>query len=323
MMESMLTKTALLYSGGALLLSLLLQSCATSDLHSTPAVQSYQNPHSDDFSSDESSDPALRVMTLNLAHGRGESFHQLLQRSDTTLANLGAIATLFKATDADVVALQEADGPSFWSGNFDHVEYLANQASFGRSVRGAHVDGIGLSYGTALLANLELQDAQAITFEPTLSPVPKGFVVSTIRWPGTPCVDIDVVSIHLDFASESIRRKQAGELIETLRARNRPVIVMGDMNSEWQLHEDSTVQYLIQELTLSAYSPERTDLDTFPAFGERLDWILVSPELKFRSYRVLPDAVSDHRGVVAELVLDNATRASAVEESCSLVQSIP
>ena len=323
MMEGMLTKTALLYSGGALLLSLLLQSCATSDLHSTPAVQSYQNPHSDDFSSDESSDPALRVMTLNLAHGRGESFHQLLQRSDTTLANLGAIATLFKATDADVVALQEADGPSFWSGNFDHVEYLANQASFRRSVHGAHVDGIGLSYGTALLANLELQDAQAITFEPTLSPVPKGFVVSTIRWPGTPCVDIDVVSIHLDFASESIRRKQAGELIETLRARNRPVIVMGDMNSEWQLHEDSTVQYLIQELTLSAYSPERTDLDTFPAFGERLDWILVSPELKFRSYRVLPDAVSDHRGVVAELVLDNATRASAVEESCSLVQSIP
>ena len=322
-MKVMFTKTACLFSGGPLLMSLLLQSCATSDLLSKPAVQAYQNPQSDDFSSDESSDPALRVMTLNLAHGRGESFHQLLQRSDTTLANLGAIATLFKATDADVVALQEADGPSFWSGNFDHVEYLANQASFGHSVHGAHVDGIGLSYGTALLANLELQNALAITFDPALSPVPKGFVVSTIRWPGMPCVDIDVVSIHLDFASESIRRKQAGELIETLRARNRPVIVMGDMNSEWQLHEDSTVQYLIQELTLSAYSPERTDLDTFPAFGERLDWILVSPELKFRSYRVLPDAVSDHRGVVAELVLDNATRASAVDESCSLVQSIP
>jgi endonuclease/exonuclease/phosphatase family metal-dependent hydrolase len=321
-MEGMLTKTALLYSGGALLLSLLLQSCATSDLHSTPAVQSYQKPHSDVFGSVENSDPALKVMTLNLAHGRGDSFHQLLQRSDTTLANLETIATLFKTTGPDVVALQEADGPSFWSGNFDHVEYLAKQASFGRSVRGAHVDGIGLSYGTALLANLELQDAQAITFEPTLSPVPKGFVVSTIRWPGIPCVGIDVVSIHLDFASESIRRKQAGELIETLRARNRPVIVMGDMNSEWQL-QDSTVQYLSRELNLSAYSPERTDLDTFPAFGERLDWILVSPELKFRSYRVLDDVVSDHRGVVAELVLDNATRASAVQESCSLVQSIP
>jgi endonuclease/exonuclease/phosphatase family metal-dependent hydrolase len=321
-MKVMFTKTACLFSGGPLLMSLLLQSCATSDLHSKPTVQSYQNPHSDVFGSDENSDPALTVLTLNIAHGRGDSFHQLLQRSDTTLANLGTIATLFKTTDPDVVALQEADGPSFWSGNFDHVEYLANQASFGHSVHGAHADGIGLSYGTALLANLELQNAQAITFDPALSPVPKGFVVSTIRWPDIPCVDIDVVSIHLDFASESVRRKQAMELIETVRARNRPLIIMGDLNSEWQL-QDSSVQYLSQELALSAYSPERIDLDTFPALGERLDWILVSPELKFRSYHVLADVVSDHRGVVAELVLDKATRASADQGSCSVAKAAP
>jgi len=317
----MLTKTVLSCSGG-LLLSLLLQSCATSDLHSTPDVKSYRNPHSDVFGSNENDNPALTVMTLNIAHGRGDSFHQLLQRSDTTHSNLATIATLFKTTDADVIALQEADGPSFWSGNFDHVEYLAKQASFGHSVHGTHVDGIGLSYGTALLANLELQDAQAITFAPTLSPVPKGFVVSTIRWPGIPCVDIDVVSIHLDFASQSVRRKQAMELVETLRARDRPLIIMGDLNSEWQL-QNSSVQYLSQALALSAYSPERTDLDTFPAFGERLDWILVSPELKFRSYRVLSDVVSDHRGVVAELILDNATRASADQDSCALVRATP
>jgi len=317
------TKTAYLFSGGLLLLSLLLQSCATTDLHTTPAVRYYQHDDKGIFGSGVNSDPALTVMTINIAHGRGDSFHQLLQRSDTTLANLERIATLFKTTDADVVALQEADGPSFWSGNFDHVEYLANQASFGHSVHGAHADGIGLSYGTALLANPELQDAQAITFDPTLSLVPKGFVVSTIRWPGMLCVDIDVVSIHLDFASESVRRKQAMELIKTLRARNRPLIVMGDLNSEWQL-QNSSVQYLSRELALSAYSPERTDLDTFPAFGERLDWILVSPELKFRSYRILADVVSDHRGVVAELVLvDNATRAGADQGSCTLVEATP
>jgi len=318
----MLTKAPLLCPGGLLLLSLLLQSCATSNLHSTPIVQSYQNPNSGVSGFDENSESALTVMTLNIAHGRGDSFHQLLQRSDTTLANLGTIAALLKTTDADIVALQEADGPSFWSGNFDHVEYLANQASFGHSVHGAHVDGIGLSYGTALLANLELHDAQAVTFDPALSPVPKGFVVSTIRWPDMPCVDIDVVSIHLDFVSESVRRKQVMELIGILQARNRLMIIMGDLNSEWQLH-NSRVKHLTQALALSAYSPERTDLDTFPAFGERLDWILVSPELKFRSYRILADVVSDHRGVVAELVLDNATRASATGNSCSLAEASP
>ena len=304
------------------MLGLLLQSCATSELISTPAVHSYQQHEQSVYASANSNDAVLRVLTLNIAHGRGDSFHQLLQRSATTQTNLGAIASLLKTSDAHVVALQEADGPSFWSGNFDHVAYLANQASYGHSVHATHADGMGLSYGTALLANLHLRDAQAITFDPELSLVPKGFVVSTIHWPGTPCIDIDIVSIHLDFASRSVRKRQATELIETLRARNRPLIVMGDLNSEWQLH-DSTVQYLSRELALSAYSPERTDLDTFPAFGERLDWILVSPELKFHSYSVLTDVVSDHRGVVAELEVNDTMGASAGHNSCSLAQATP
>jgi endonuclease/exonuclease/phosphatase family metal-dependent hydrolase len=158
-------------------------------------------------------------MTLNIAHGRGDSFHQLLQRSATTVANLDAIATLLRDSGADVVALQEADGPSFWSGNFSHIDYLADNGSFSQSVHGAHVDGMGLSYGTALIANLDLKDPKAITFDPALSPVPKGFVVSTISWPGRPDIDVDIVSVHLDFASRAIRKKQAMELIETLRDR--------------------------------------------------------------------------------------------------------
>jgi endonuclease/exonuclease/phosphatase family metal-dependent hydrolase len=316
--KNTMTLIAFRHAGGLLLLSLLLQSCATNQLRTFPAVQSYQHRDLQLPTYDETTAPAIRVMTLNIAHGRGDSFHQLLQDSDTTLANLTTIASLFRATAPDVVALQEADGPSFWSGNFDHVEYLANRAAFRRSVHGAHVDGIGLSYGTALLANVDLTDAHAVTFDPSLSAVPKGFVISTIRWPGEPCVDIDVVSIHLDFARQSVRRKQATELIETVRRRNRPVIIMGDLNSEWQ-GQDSTVQYLSRELGLSAYGPERDDLNTFPAFGERLDWILVSPDLKFRSYQVLPDIVSDHHGVVAEVVLDSKTRLSANPGYCGAI----
>ena len=83
------------------------------------------------------------------------------------------------------------------------------------------------------------------------------------------------------------------------------------------------MQYLSRELDLSAYNPERTDLNTFPAFDERLDWILVSAELEFRSYRVLADEVSDHRGVIAELVLDTATQASAAQSSCALAKAAP
>ena len=293
---------------GLLMSGLLLSGCATIHHDATPPVQSYQAA---DSLTGEAHDASLRIMTVNVAHGRGESFHQLLQRTDTTLANLDSIASLLRCSGADIVALQEVDGPSFWSGNFSHIDYLADNGAFSQSVHGKHVDGFGLSYGTALMANLDLMDPRAITFDPSLSPVPKGFVVSTVSWPGNSRVEVDIVSVHLDFASENIRKRQAAELIETLRQRRRPVIIMGDFNTGWE--ENSTVQHISEALGLTAFSPEQAGLETFPAFGERLDWIMVSPELSFRSYHVLPDPVSDHRSVIAEVVLNDTASATRLD----------
>lgn len=164
---------------------------------------------------------------------------------------------------------------------------------------------MGLSYGTALIANLDLRDPKSVTFDPTLSPFAKGFLAATIGWPGQPNIEIDIVSVHLDFTSELVRRKQAMELIETLRGRKYPIIIMGDFNAEWQ--KNSSVKFISQELLLTAYHPEVSGFETFPTFGERLDRILVSPEISFRSHQIVQDTVSDHRGVIAELELDRAT----------------
>lgn len=293
---------------GLLLSGLLMTGCAAIHRDATPPVQSHLSTSSVADAVNESS---LRIMTVNIAHGRGESFHQLLQRTKTTLTNLDSIAALLRCSGADIVALQEADGPSFWSGNFNHVDYLADNGAFSQSVQGMHVNGLGLSYGTALMANLALRDPKAITFDPSLSPVPKGFTVSTFSWPGSPGTDVDIVSVHLDFASKSIRRQQADELIEAVRRRGRPVIIMGDFNTGWE--ENSTVQHISRALSLTAYSPEEAGLETFPTFGERLDWILVSPGLSFRSYHVLPDPVSDHRSVIAEVVLEDTAKATRLD----------
>lgn len=290
---------------GLPLACLALTGCATVHLDATPPVQSYLSAGAVAKVIDRQ-DGRLRIMTLNIAHGRGESFHQLLQDTATTRANLDSIATLLKDNDAHVVALQETDGPSFWSGNFSHLEYLAHNSAYSHSVHGAHADALGLSYGTALMARLDLRDPRVITFDPALSPVPKGFVVSTVSWPGQPGVEVDIVSLHLDFASASTRRQQAQELIDTLQDRQRPLIVTGDFNTGWQ--ENSTLRHICQALSLDAYRPQAPGLETFPALGERLDWILVSAGIAFHSYRVMPESVSDHRGVLAELALEPATR---------------
>lgn len=284
----------------ALLTFLLLQGCATSVLDSTPAVRAYSSSNQQI----QNHNGKLKVMTLNLAHGRGTGFHQLFQTTTTTLSNLDAIATLLKNGNADVIALQEADSPSFWSGNFDHVDYLATNGNFKHSVRANHVDGLGLAYGTALMAKRELSNPRAITFNMGISPTPKGFVISTISWPGKPDVKVDIVSVHLSFVSSSIRKQQAEELIQTLRERKHPLIIMGDFNTDWEV--GSTVQQISKVLNLSAYQPDKTGLETFPAFDRRIDWILISPELSFHSYRVLTERVSDHRGVITELKLNES-----------------
>lgn len=299
---------------GVICAVIFLQACATVERRAVPEIQYFGIAGPVLLQPVRDAGADLKVMTFNMAHGRGDSFHQLLQSTETTIANLDAIALMLTREQPDVVALQEADGASFWSGNFNHLAYLAERSAHSWAVNGQQVQATGLSYGTALLSSLELQQPQAVTFDPSLSMIRKGFVVSTIDWPGQPGMRVDVVSVHLDFSSEFTRRQQARELIAELQGRGgRPLIVMGDLNTDWH-PEDSSVRLIANELSLSAYSPAGPGLETFPWSGKRFDWILLSGELSFSSYRVMSDVLSDHQGVVAEIVL-NPQHISQVSDS--------
>ena len=278
----------------------LLAACAGSGLHTAgPAAHTTPEPTPDHAHS-------LKVLTLNLAHGRGPGRHQVLKSTETIRANLLKTAEVLRLHAPDVVALQEADRPSFWSGSFDHVQFLARETHLEHVVHGEHVEGPRLSYGTALMSRLRPKDAAAVTFDPDLSPFPKGFVVATLPWPDAPSREVDVASVHLDFLSKAARRAQAAELIATLKQRGNAVIVMGDFNSQWQ-EPDSAVRLVAEALCLTAFDASRADLATFPKFDRRLDWILVSPALTFLAYQTLPDTLSDHRGVLAEIVPSRST----------------
>jgi endonuclease/exonuclease/phosphatase family metal-dependent hydrolase len=244
----------------------------------------------------------LNVMTINIAHGGKDGFSQLLQSSDTIYANLNAIASVIRQAKPDIVALQEVDGPSFWSGGFSHIRYLISATGLEYAVRGQHVQGLNLSYGTALLSKLPLQKAQSFRFALSPPSFPKGYVIATINWPGKTDKLIDVVSLHLDFLRSSVREKQIKSLIKNLSNSQNHFIIMGDFNSDWK---DSPLQQLSQQMNLQAYQPTITDgLSTFPLTGRRLDWILISSELRFTQYKVLPDRLSDHLAVIAELQID-------------------
>lgn len=244
----------------------------------------------------------LRILTWNVAHGRGTAFHQALLRPATIRANLTAIGGVLQREQADVVALQEVDGPSRWSGEFDQSQLLAEAAGFSHRVRGAHgrsVGPIALDYGTALLAQHRLDAPRSVRFEESWRDN-KGFVVASIELPGTGR-SVDVVSLHLDFLDPMVRQRQVERMIDELRDRGRPLIVVGDFNCG--LRGRSALRTLTRALALRP-APDQ-DQATFPAPDprRRLDWVLVSPELEIVASRTLPDVLSDHRAVVADIAL--------------------
>ncbi|MGA1826257.1 MAG: endonuclease/exonuclease/phosphatase family protein [bacterium] len=245
----------------------------------------------------------LKVMTLNMAHGRKDGPNQIFQKNKTIKSNLDTIARVLKRERPDIVALQEADGPSIWSGSFNHVHYLAEKSGFNYSIQGEHVQGIGLSYGTALLSQMPLVNPYAITFAPSLPTFSKGFVLATVTWPADSHNKIDVVSVHLDFSRKSVRQRQVKDIINQLSSRNNPIVIMGDFNCDYE-KQDSALCILAKSLNLKAYQAYDSTMKTFPTLKKRLDWILIDPKLEFSTYRTISDILSDHKGVIGELLVN-------------------
>jgi len=248
------------------------------------------------------SGPVLKIITLNLAHGRKDGVNQLFLGRSTIQNNVGDIAAVLAREDADVVALQEADGPSRWSGGFDHVEALAEKSGYAAVLRAGHAVSWWFEYGTALLSKTPFKETLAHTFQPSPPTLNKGLVLGQIIWQPDPrstqAVAVDIISVHLDFSRKKIREQQIEEVQGLLQTRDNPTIIMGDFNSDW-FADEKVIRSMARRSQLLAYRPEAADLGTYDGSGRRLDWILISRELYFIDYRVLPDNLSDHQAVAA------------------------
>ncbi len=242
----------------------------------------------------------LRVATLNIAHGRGDSLNQLLVSRSRITENLDTIAHFLDREKIDVVALQEADAESAWSGNFDHTRHLAASSGYRWWVQDSHARLGIANYGTALLSSSPITAAAALSFEPSPPTARKGFTVAEIQWQTASgeVHAIDVISVHMDFSRHSVREQQGREMNKVMQNRHNPMIIMGDFNSE----------SLARRLVEQAASNQR-HLHTWDGLGaqeatykdKRLDWIILSGELAFVDHRAATDVLSDHRAVVATI----------------------
>ena len=252
------------------------------------------------------SSQSLSVLTLNLAHGRKDAFNQMLQRTSTTRQNLEEIAVFLSSSGADVIALQEADLPSRWSGRFNHVEFISQRSPYPCRIHASNAKKYMYDFGTALLSTVPFTASLEYTFEPSPPTTNKGFVMGEVKWnPGNSmeeAIRVSIISVHLDFSRKRVRDAQIEEMRAVLSELEEPVIILGDFNADWY-SRNSAIKAIVENGNFKVYRPDATDLGTYKFGKKRLDWILISNDLEFASYEVAPDVLSDHQAVMADIRL--------------------
>lgn len=243
---------------------------------------------------------ALRVATYNIHAGAGED----------NVFDLARTAEAIRALNADVVGLQEVD--VHWGDRSDFVdeaqelaERLGMQAFFAPiyDFDPLTAGAPRRQYGVAVLSRYPILDAvnNEITRLSTQvpNPVPEpapGFAEVTINVRGS---HVHVYSTHLDYrADPTVRRMQVADTLDILAADSGPKVLVGDLNAQPGAPE---LAALWQELRDTAPGGAKT----YPAINpvSRIDVISVSPDITVVGTETRATEASDHRPVVADLLL--------------------
>ncbi len=253
----------------------------------------------------------LRIVTYNIAHGRGLRPIQGFQTKRSMQAHLRRIAELLVRLDADVVALQEIDQDSSWAGNFDHLEYLRQHTGHGHSLHGVTTRRGGvfnLCYGNAFLSRHALEEGEAVTFG-TSTVGEKGFLFAEITVGG---LRVPLINLHLNYRSRSARLEQVAQIFAYLEKQHNTrapfwsvaPIVCGDFNASAKA-SDAAAGLLLALRHFGPYTMNPQNGRTFPSPlpTRALDFVLVPETLRVGRCEVVRSWLSDHRPVVAEIGL--------------------
>ncbi|MGA5037690.1 endonuclease/exonuclease/phosphatase family protein [Streptomyces capoamus] len=242
----------------------------------------------------------LRVATYNIHAGAGQD----------GVFDLGRTAAAIQDLDADVVGLQEVD--VHWGARSDFTDEARELA--GRlhmrvffapiyDLPPATPDAERRQYGVAVLSRLPVRGAwnheitrlSTQTPRPVPAPAP-GFAEVSVRVRG---VSVHVYTTHLDYrADPSVRRTQVDDMLAVLAEDRGPKVLLGDFNAEPGAPE---LARLWGPLTDAAADGGKT----YPAAGpvRRIDLVTVSPDVTVTGAYASGTTASDHRPVVADLLL--------------------
>ncbi|HEV8072631.1 MAG TPA: endonuclease/exonuclease/phosphatase family protein [Opitutaceae bacterium] len=257
----------------------------------------------------------LRIVTFNIAHGRGLMPISGLTSRRRIEVRLKKIAHLIKRLEPDIVALQEIDENSRWAGSFDHLEFLREHAGFPHAIFGVnnrHNGRLHLNYGNALLSRHPILGWETVTFGQRRIGE-KGFLFAEIDIHGR---RVPVVNLHLHFGARERRFIQLRQLTDYLKEKQRhrhvhwhmPPILCGDLNNPSHI-PDATASLLTYFSSHGHYTLHpQAGVRTFPSLwpSRTLDFVFLPPRCVEPRCKVIRTLLSDHCPVLVEFALSNS-----------------
>jgi endonuclease/exonuclease/phosphatase family metal-dependent hydrolase len=250
----------------------------------------------------------LRIVTFNIAHGRGLHPIQGMTSRRKIRSNLLQIAKLLDGLKPDVVALQEIDEDSMWAGSFDQLEFLREFGGFPHAAFGINNRRKGLfrlNYGNAILSRHPIAESENIAFgKSTLGE--KGFLFAEIELHGK---RVPIVNMHLHYRSRVRRIEQVDRVMHYLNDKRTsrrahwlvPPIVCGDLNNPSHT-ADATASLMKYFRSHGHYTLHPQRARTFPSPLPRrtLDFVFLPPGCVEVYCLVVRSFLSDHRPVMVE-----------------------
>lgn len=232
---------------------------------------------------------SLHILSYNIHHGC--DIHEKLQ--------LKGIADIITKSKADIVGLEEVDSVCNRSGNTDQAKILSELTGLHYAyVR--HFAFDSGSYGLALLSRFPITKVINKRL-PVLTQINGN--TRALLWAKVELSsgkEILVLVAHLDYRSDSSRRRQSKIITGLVKKEHTPVILLGDLNAT---PDSKTIS------NLNRYFKDTNSPDdfTYPADGpeKKIDYILVDKRhfIKTLNGGVYKVNYSDHRPIFSEIRL--------------------
>lgn len=251
----------------------------------------------------------IRLLTFNIAHGRGLSLYQGFHGEKRLRKNLERIAAVLQKSGADIAALQEVDQDSHWNKQLDILAILQAQSGHGHHLYGINTRREGrkrLNYGNGILSRFPVHLWENNPFgQATLGE--KGFLYAEFDVGNH---HLPLINLHLDFRSRKRRIHQVERIIKFItdkscpNRRDKPVapIICGDFNSGSEKVDDAVAHLFNFVKSHGDYHLYPQGARTFPSHMPRkaIDFVLLPAFYRMTHVEVLRTYTSDHRPVLVE-----------------------